>query len=178
MGFQLRRWAVKIMSFVISANRLFILTQSHRLHKLFKGEFLVQVLDSPTTTPYHCNLSFKTTQAALNAALAGTEYLDPEWEQDRLSYFAFKELDMTCWTPCVHAELALLMAMVGRKIKHLPYIGVSKVSCIMCIHYIRAFWEITGEKIATRGSHGKAYPGWFWPAHPDTGCDAALRQAF
>ena len=166
------------MSYVISASRLLILTRSHRLHKLLEGEFLVQVLDSPTTRPYHCDLSFETTQAALNAALAGTEYLDPKWEQNRLSYFSFEERDMTCWTPRVHAELALIIAMVDRKIEHLPCIDVSKFSCIMCIHYIRALGEITGEKIATRGSHGKAYPGWFWPHHPDSGCDVALRQAF
>ena len=166
------------MSFVISANRLFILTQSHRLHKLLEGEFRVQVLNSPTTRPYHCDLSFETTQAALNAALVGTKYLDQQWEEERLSYFAFQERGVTCWTPCVHAELALLISMVDHKIKHLPYIGVSKLSCIMCVHYMRVFGEITGEKITTRGSHGKAYPGWFWPSHPDSGCDKALHQAF
>ena len=41
----------------------------------------------------------------------------------------------------------------------LPYIGVSNLSCIMCSHYIRAFNEVTQEKIATRGSCGKAYYG-------------------
>ena len=76
----------------------FIVTQSHRF---LEGVFLIHVLDSPTTRPYRCDLSFQITQVALNAALAGASYLDPN---GRLSYFAFKELDMTCRTPRVHAE--------------------------------------------------------------------------
>src|SRR5260370_17431868 len=44
IGFQLRRWALKkMMSYVISANRLFMLTQS-RLCYLLQGKFVVQVL--------------------------------------------------------------------------------------------------------------------------------------
>jgi len=85
---------------------------------------------------------------------------------------------VTCWEPKVHAELAMIMAIVEGKIEHLPYIGASKLSCIMCSHYIRIFTEVTGEKITTRGSHGKAYPGWFWPTHPDSDRGTALRRGF
>ncbi len=69
------------------------------------------------------------------------------------------------------------MAMVKGEIEHvLPYIGISKLSCIMCTHYIRAFNGLTEQKIATRGSHGKVYPGWFWPNLPSR--DQELRPAF
>jgi hypothetical protein len=180
VGFQLRRWALKIMSFMISANRLFILTQSHRLRKLLEGDFFIQVLSSPTTRPYHCDLSPGTIQVVLDAALAETSYFNADWEEARKSFIGLcsKESAVIRWRPRVHAELAMDIAMVEGKIEPLPYIGVSKLSCIMCSHYIRAFREITGQKITTRGSHGKAYPGWFWPSHPDFDCDTALRQAF
>jgi len=46
----------------------------------------------------------------------------------------------------------------------------------MCSHYIHAFNEVTKQKVATKGSHGKAYPGWFWPSLPS--CDGELRPAF
>jgi hypothetical protein len=182
IGFQLRRWALKIMSFLISANRLFILTQSHRLCKLIQGKFSVQVLTSPTTAPYFCDLSSETIQVALDAALAKTSYLSAVWDEKRASFIEWilKELkvsEVVHWKPTVHAELAMIKAMVKGEIKDvLPYIGVSKLSCIMCSHYISAFKEVTGQKIATKGSHGKAYPGWFWPSLPDH--NGELRQAF
>ena len=168
------------MSFVISSNRLFSLTQSHRLRGLLEGSFSVQILSSPTTRPYRCDLSPGTIQVVLDAVLAETSYLDADWEEDRNSFIELwsKESEVTRQKPRVHAELAMIIAMEEGKIKHLPYIGTSKLSCIMCSHYICVFKKIMGGKIATRGSHKKAYPGWFWPTHPDPGLDAALRQAF
>jgi len=71
----------------------------------------------------------------------------------------------------------MITAMANGEIRDvLPYVGVSKLSCTMCSHYIDAFNEVWGQKIATKGSHGKAYPGWFWPIHP--GRDEELRRAF
>jgi hypothetical protein len=69
VDFRLRRWALKIMSLLISANKLLALTQSSRLRKLFSGKFVVHVLHSPTTIPYCCSLSSETTEEALDAAL-------------------------------------------------------------------------------------------------------------
>jgi len=115
IGFRLRRWALKIMS-------LFILTLSHRLRNLLERKFPVQVLTPPTTTPYRCNLSSETIQVALDAALAGTSYLSADWDEDRKSF------------------IEGLLAGVEGGIKHVePCIGVSKLSCIMCSHYIRAW---------------------------------------
>ena len=73
------------MSFLISATRLFGLTQSHRLRKLIKGKFSVQALTSATTTPYFCHLSSETVQEALDAALAETDYLSG-WDEERESF--------------------------------------------------------------------------------------------
>jgi hypothetical protein len=182
IDFKVRRWALKIMSFMISANRLFILTQSHHLRKLTQGKFVVEVLPSPPTAPYSCDLSLETVQVALHAALAETSYLSAAWDEERESFIErlLKELKVSKVVrrkPTVHAELAMIMAMAKGEIKHvLPYVGVSKHSCIMCSHYIRAFNEVMEQKIATRGSHGKAYPGWFWPILP--GRDGELRTAF
>jgi hypothetical protein len=167
------------MSFVISTNTLFTLTQSHRP---IYGKISVEVLSSPSTAPYSCKLSPEIVQVALDAALAGSDYLSADWDEKRKSFIKrlLKELkvpEVVRRKPTVHAELALIMAMAKGEIKDvLPYVGVSKLSCIMCSRYIRAFNEVMEQKIATRGSHGKAYPGWFWPILPDH--DGELRTAF
>jgi len=182
IGFQLRRWALKIMSLLISANRLFLLTQSRRLRKLIEGKFSVQVLTSPSTTEYHCDLSSETIQVALNAALAGPTYQKADRNQDREWFIDLLLKGQEASTvvrqkPTVHAELAMIMEMAKGKLRDVePYIGVSKLACIMCSHYIRIFNEVTEQKIAVKGCHGKAYPGWFWPSLPDH--DGKLRPAF
>jgi hypothetical protein len=82
--------------------------------------------------------------------------------------------------PAVHAELAMIIAMVNGEVRDVsPYIGVSKLSCSLCSNYIDAFNEVRREKIVTKGSHGKAYPGWFWPTCPDIDekhCPVFLRR--
>ena len=165
---------------MISAHRLFSLTQSHRLRTLILGNFSVQVLTSRTTAPYGCDLSSESIQVALDAALAGTEYLSADWNEERESFINGLEPEVSevvRYKPIVHAELDMVMAMVKGEIMHvLPYIGVSKLSCIMCSHYIRVFNEVMEHKISIKGSHGKVYPGWSWPIHP--ACDEELRQAF
>jgi hypothetical protein len=181
IGFQLRRWAVKIMSFLISANRLFILTQSSRLRELLNGEFKVKVLPSPTTSPYFCRVSPETIQVALDAALAEATNVPEDWDAGHLSFMQLLQGEgpavATRDRPTIHAELAMIMAMDEGEIGQVfPYIGFSKLSCIMCIHYIDAFNEATNQRITTKGSHGKAYPGWFWPELPRR--DGELRPAF
>ena len=171
------------MSFVISANWLFVLTQSRRLHKIIHGNFSVQVLSSATTTPYRCHLSSDTIQVALNAAAAETRHTPNDWDNN-CEWFIGEVLgqleqpnDVDHGMPTVHAELAMVIAMVKGEIKDvLPYIGVSKLSCTMCSHYIDAFNEVSGAKIVTKGPHGKAYAGWVWPTFPDG--DEELRRAF
>jgi hypothetical protein len=182
IGFQLRRWALKIMSLLITANRLFVLTQSHRLRKLLQGKFSVHVLTSPETATYSCNLTSETIQVALNdTALAETSYLTTDWDKKRESFIEWLQEKLespgVVRQATVHAELAMIIAMAKGEIKDVfSYVGVSKLSCIMCSHYIRAFNEVTKQKIATKGSQGKAYPGWSWPILPDR--DEELRQAF
>ena len=105
---------------------------------------------------------------AIDAALAGTGYLSADWNEERESFIdQLKESEASeviRWKPTVHAELAVVMAMVKGETPYvLPYIGVSNLSCIMCSHYIRAHNEVMEQKIAIKGSHGKAYPGWSWP---------------
>ena len=182
IGFQLRRWALKIMSFLISANRLFILTQSRRHRKIIQGNFSVNVLTSPTTAPYCCNLSSETIQVALDTAKAEANYFSADWDEDCKSFIDWvlgelKNPEVIRRKPTVHAELAMISAMDKGEIEDvLPYVGVSKLSCIMCSNYIDAFNAVTRQRIATKGSHGKAYPGWFWPILPDR--DGELRPAF
>ena len=84
---------------------------------------------------------------ALDAALAGTNYISVDWNEERESFIdrlkGSEGSRVVHNKPTVHAELAMVMAMVKEEITHvLPYIGVSKLSCIMCSHYIRAFNKI------------------------------------
>ena len=62
----------------------------------------------------------------------------------------------------------MIIAMDKGKIKHvLPYIGVSKHSCIMCSHYICALNEVTKQEIAFKvltGSPTLAGSGLVWLA--------------
>ena len=116
---------------MISANRLFILTQSQRL------------------------LSSETVQVALDAALAETSHLPDDRDEKRGLFIQWilEELrvsEVVRSKPTVHAELAMIIEMDQGEHTHvLPYIGVSKPSCIMCSHYIRAFNEVTKQKCAT-----------------------------
>jgi OTT_1508-like deaminase len=180
VGFLVKRWAQKIMSFVISASRLFALTQSTRLRNVILGNLSIKILTSPPAAPYTCNLSSEAIRALLDRLI--TDERAEDYEETRESFIdqlkKKKALDQVCqYKPTVHAELAMVMAMVNEDITHvLPYIGVSKLSCIMCSHYIRAFNQVMGQKIAVRGSHGKAYPGWSWPVSP--GRNEELRVAF
>jgi len=168
------------MSFMILTNRLFTLTQSSRLRKLLDGAFDIEVLDSPTAKPFRCDLSRETVRMALDAALPETNDVNADQKESRQLFITecLKIPPAVHRNPTVHAELAVIITMVKRKIQHLPYIGVSKLSCIMCSCYIHAFREITGRKVFTQGSHRKVYPGWVWPCHPDSSYDKALHQAF
>ena len=158
------------MSFLTSDDRLFTLTQLGRLRDLLNGQFEVEVLRTPTTSPYCCSLSSETIQVALDAALAEATSVPEGWDNGHGSFMQLLEgpevsAVVTHKAPTIHAELAMIMAMDKGKIRHVfPYIGVSKLSCIMCIHYIDAFNEATNEKITTKGSHRKAYSGWFPPS--------------
>jgi hypothetical protein len=159
------------MSFVISTNRLFIVTQSRRLSKIIKGNFSVQVLDSAIATPYSCHLSSESLKVALNATVA-ENHLPDEWDAKR-EWFITRVLggpdetiDAFHRRAIVHAELAMIIAMAKGDINVFPYIGVSNLSCTMCRHYIDAFNRIWGKTFVTKGSHGKAYPGWSWPSFP------------
>jgi hypothetical protein len=169
------------MSFVISANRLYTLTQSHRLRHILEGKFKVQVLSSPTTTPYYCDLSSETMRMAVDIALAEAEYHPPNLDEERAWFMEWLvgrvKADAIHEKPTVHAELVLIIAKAEGEINNVkPYIGVSKLSCIMCSQYIRAFNKVMNQNIATKGSHRKAYTGWFWPGLPSH--DEELRPAF
>lgn len=170
------------MSLVISTNKLFVLTQSPRLRKILDGDFDVQVLTPPTTMPYRCSLSSQSVQATLDAALAENPSLSAGWNPDMGRKAFVKQLlkkpnEVVRKRPKVHAELAMIMAMEKGEIDHvLPYIGVSKLCCTMCSIYIQAFNEVSNKNITTRGCHGKAYPGWFWPEIPSR--DKELRRTF
>jgi hypothetical protein len=94
----------------------------------------------------------------LEAALAQTNYLSADWDEERESFIQWllKELKVSGvvrWKPTVHAELAMIIAMVKGEIKDvLPYIGVSNLSCTMCSHYVGAFNQVYKQNIVTKGS--------------------------
>jgi cytochrome P450 len=138
VDFLVKRWAQKIMSFVISASRLFALTQSTRLRNVILGNLSIKILTSPPAapSPYTCNLSSEAIRALLDDLI--TDERAEDYEEARESFIDHlkkKAPDQVCqYKPTVHAELAMVMAMVNENITHvLPYIGVSKLSCICAV---------------------------------------------
>ena len=117
-------------------------------------------------------------QMAVDTALVEAEYHSKNFDEERAWFLESLEgRDGAHENPTVHAELALIIAKAEGEINNVEsYIGVSKLSCNMCSHYICAFNKVMNQKIATKGSHGKAYPGWFWPSLPSR--DGELRPAF
>ena len=58
---------------------------------------------------------------ALDAALAGTCYLSVDWNEKRVLFInqlQGPEVSVVHWKPTVHAELAMVMAMVKGEIMH------------------------------------------------------------
>ena len=159
-----------------------MLTQSRRLRHILDGKFTVQVLSSPNTTPYHCNLSSETMRIAVDTAMAEAKYDPRDLDEDRTWFMEMLQQklgvsDVEHNNPIIYAELVLIIAKAEGEINNVePYIGVSKLPCTMCSHYIRAYNKVMKQKIATKGSHGKAYTGWFWPSLRSH--DGELRRAF
>lgn len=59
----------------------------------------------------------------------------------------------------VHCELAAAFHFLSRNQKGpppLPFVGVSKLSCIACWGFFRCLQD-SGVRLFTRGTHGKAY---------------------
>ncbi|KAH9846793.1 hypothetical protein C2E23DRAFT_788670 [Lenzites betulinus] len=74
----------------------------------------------------------------------------------------------------VHCECALLCRLEQRGQAMLPYIGVSKLSCVSCDMFFACHRSIKGSEVRTRGTHGRA-TAWMWPNLPD---DDPIRVRF
>jgi hypothetical protein len=61
----------------------------------------------------------------------------------------------------------MLSSIEGGAIKAFPYIGVSKLSCLMCSSYIESYSQTVTDAISIRGCHGKVYSSWAWPTMLD-----------
>jgi hypothetical protein len=63
----------------------------------------------------------------------------------------------------IHCECAVALAFIGnRSLPTIPYIGVSKLSCLSCHYFFEALRE-GGYNFHTRGTHSKAYFPWKYP---------------
>ena len=118
---------------------------------------------------------------AVDAALAEGDHNFSDLDEERSWFMESLEEKLVSGVvhenPTIHAELVLIIANAEGEINNVEsYIGVSKLSCIMCSHYIRAYNKVMKQKFATKDSHGKAYTGWFWPRLPSH--DGELRPAF
>lgn len=72
---------------------------------------------------------------------------------------AFEKLQTESWQ--VHAEVQVAMRMAeyqGQDAQHGNYIGCSRLSCLLCSHFLRSYGGIS-----TRGCHGKIYELWNIP---------------
>ncbi|KAJ7467142.1 hypothetical protein FB451DRAFT_1178374 [Mycena latifolia] len=73
----------------------------------------------------------------------------------------------------VHCECALLAAIHGQTA--IPYIGVSKLSCVFCDIYFSAYRKKTDTVISTRGGHSQT-TSWKCPSIDEPAVDAGIRQ--
>ena len=89
---------------------------------------------------------------ALDAAQAETNCRSDHWDKDCEAFIEWllkeqKGPQVVNRKTTLHAELAMILATNRSDIKHvLPYIGVSKLSCIMCSRYICAHYKVMGPK--------------------------------
>ena len=98
---------------------------------------------------------------AVDTVMAEAKYDPRDLDEDRTWFMEMLQQklgvsDVVHNNPTIHAELVLIIAKAEGEINNVePYIGVSKLSCIMCSHFIRAFNMIMKRKIATKGSHSQ-----------------------
>jgi len=157
------------MSFLISANRLFILTQVAPPSQTFRRE----ILSSSPHLSNHTSISLRpifgdhTSGFGCRPGRIRPSFLRIgmrdrglfiDYLLERLEAPTVERLKTDSPRRASH-DHGDGQGAKSRDVE--PFIGVSKLSCIMCSHYIHAFNEVTKQKIATKGSHGKAYPGWF-----------------
>jgi hypothetical protein len=73
----------------------------------------------------------------------------------------------------VHAEMVLMTYLLGctdLSLDVFPYLGVSKKTCLLCGHLLRAM-----NLFETRGNHGKCYSQWTLPRTLPTNPEVAVR---
>jgi hypothetical protein len=102
-------------------------------------------------------------------------------KQDDAVYMAQEAINIDL---VVHCETKLLLNIFQaeqnnpRLPKACPYIGVSKLSCHGCDSFFKAFNHTHRTTFTTKGSHGKCYYPWQFPAQSFPGRQAVLEATY
>jgi OTT_1508-like deaminase len=82
----------------------------------------------------------------------------------------------------VHCECNLIAFLLKEPNNIWPppfsHIGVSKLSCVACYHWVQLFNKFFRRKYQTRGTHFKWYKGWAMPIIPDLQKRSLLEKKF
>ncbi|EAU92223.2 hypothetical protein CC1G_10109 [Coprinopsis cinerea okayama7 len=163
------RWINKLCSFHLSARKLLSLATSARFRGVLFGDLDIEVYHQDWSDSkrqeIECNDAILLeTVAYLRGKFDSSSREDPTVDRKtvkRLKGDLEKERDRYL-NPrrSVHCEVFLLRRVQTAGIAILPYIGVSKLSCVPCSVYFEHLADAGFDSVSTRGSHGKIYPGW------------------
>lgn len=95
--------------------------------------------------------------------------LDRITEEDQKLGFSLPNRFGKRVTAPVHCECALALQLSASDSPAVGYIGVSKLSCLACWHFLEGL-QCAGHEFYTRGSHPTAHFPWKYP-------DLEIRQA-
>lgn len=86
----------------------------------------------------------------------------PSWITERVPHSKFKKFEVALGQPLhVHAEVQMLFFLLHADrgdLQPLPYLGVSKKTCLLCGYFLENF-----PRFGARRNHGKIYPNWTLP---------------
>ncbi|KAG2022386.1 hypothetical protein CC2G_000140 [Coprinopsis cinerea AmutBmut pab1-1] len=171
------RWIIKLFSLHLDARRLQALGKSVHFRGILFGDLDIRIYRQagPSKQTIQCN------DVILFLALAHLRQTfepflrlrEEGYEVSEADYEIFKQLRIVLGVDqakylnpdaCVHCEIFLLRRIQTEGVPILPYIGVSKLSCVPCSVYFHCLGPSGFNPVSTRGSDGKTYPGWLFPS--------------
>ncbi|EFQ99070.1 hypothetical protein MGYG_02084 [Nannizzia gypsea CBS 118893] len=170
-NFPLERFLKKMSSITNATDTLLKYAYSPRSYQkyLAKAEVCVQCLEnSPREIPLPESKQWRHISRKILANQEADSLLDEISEGDSISpgFHLRKRFDgKQAIKGSVHCECLLVLRLAGDSrtgISALPYIGVSKLSCLACWEFFGSLRD-AGHKFYTKGSHAKAYFPWKFP---------------
>ncbi|EEB93819.1 hypothetical protein MPER_07481 [Moniliophthora perniciosa FA553] len=179
--FSVQRWVYKVFSLEFLVLRLSHAFYSHDARELLRGKFKVEVFqaEEPTAEAVHRivgrGISQEVIQNAIREAVMvhnDSSFTGPHLHNvERQAQFADYAMagfgNTPAQRPKIHCELTMLKNLRERGLIDtvVPYVGLSKLSCIACSEYLRAYSSATGQDFQTSGTdYMYVDPSWVYPS--------------